>query len=148
MCQCYVKCFLVVCMLLVLVWEICLDEIKFIDNMLGFGKKLYWWCDVGVEQVQCFVIEGWQIVWCFVGDQLFVIDYYFLVVKFVFGVFYIYYNWFYCCEFMFVDYIGVDQQLWIVVDGKYWFIVVDKIVGKGDEVFIIMQLVGRVVFGQ
>lgn len=50
-CKVYNCCFLVVRMLLVLVWEIWFDEIKFIDNMLGFGKKMIWLCDLGIEQV-------------------------------------------------------------------------------------------------
>ena len=31
------------------VWEITLDEIKFTDNTLGFGKKLHWIRDSGTE---------------------------------------------------------------------------------------------------
>ncbi|MBV7404984.1 YhbP family protein [Enterobacter sp. ENT03] len=31
------------------VWEIILDEIKFTDNTLGFGKKLHWIRDSGTE---------------------------------------------------------------------------------------------------
>ncbi|WP_318356191.1 YhbP family protein [Enterobacter sp.] len=31
------------------VWEIELDEIKFTDNTLGFGKKLHWLRDSGTE---------------------------------------------------------------------------------------------------
>ena len=32
------------------VWEIRLDEIKFTDNTLGFGKKMIWLRDSGTEQ--------------------------------------------------------------------------------------------------
>lgn len=32
------------------VWEIRPDELKFTDNTLGFGKKLYWLRDSGPEQ--------------------------------------------------------------------------------------------------
>lgn len=32
------------------VWEIRLDEIKFTDNTLGFGKKMHWRRDSGPEQ--------------------------------------------------------------------------------------------------
>lgn len=34
------------------VWEILLDEIKFTDNTLGFGKKIHWLRDSGPEQAQ------------------------------------------------------------------------------------------------
>ncbi len=34
------------------VWEIRPDELKFTDNTLGFGKKLYWLRDSGTEQTQ------------------------------------------------------------------------------------------------
>ena len=32
------------------VWEIRLDEIKFTDNTLGFGKKMIWLRNSGTEQ--------------------------------------------------------------------------------------------------
>ncbi|MBJ4294868.1 hypothetical protein JGE43_18630, partial [Salmonella enterica subsp. enterica serovar Typhimurium] len=32
------------------VWEIRLDEIKFTDNTLGFGKKLHWLRDSRAQQ--------------------------------------------------------------------------------------------------
>ena len=32
------------------VWEIRLDEIKFTDNTLGFGKKMIWLRGSGTEQ--------------------------------------------------------------------------------------------------
>lgn len=38
----YVKRFPVARMLSVPVWELRLDELKFTDNTLGFGKKLHW----------------------------------------------------------------------------------------------------------
>ncbi len=38
----YVKRFPVARMLSAPVWELRLDELKFTDNTLGFGKKLHW----------------------------------------------------------------------------------------------------------
>lgn len=45
----YNRRFSVVRMLSVSVWEIRFDEIKFIDNTLGFGKKMIWLRDLGIE---------------------------------------------------------------------------------------------------
>ena len=46
----YVKRFPVARMLSAPVWEIRPDELKFTDNTLGFGKKLYWLRDSSPEQ--------------------------------------------------------------------------------------------------
>jgi hypothetical protein len=40
--QRYSRRFPVAKMLRAPVWEICIDELKFTDNTLGFGKKLHW----------------------------------------------------------------------------------------------------------
>ncbi len=46
----YVKRFRFARMLSAPVWEIRPDELKFTDNTLGFGKKLYWLRDSSPEQ--------------------------------------------------------------------------------------------------
>lgn len=46
----YLRRFPVARVLPALVWEIRLDEIKFTDNTLGFGKKLHWLRDSRAQQ--------------------------------------------------------------------------------------------------
>jgi len=46
----YIRRFPVASMLSAPVWEIRLDELKFTDNTLGFGKKLHWLRDSGAQQ--------------------------------------------------------------------------------------------------
>ena len=48
--QAYNRRFPVARMLSAPVWEIRLDEIKFTDNTLGFGKKMIWLRNSGTEQ--------------------------------------------------------------------------------------------------
>lgn len=47
--QAYLRRFPVARMLSAPVWEIRLDELKFTDNTLGFGKKLVWLRQSGTE---------------------------------------------------------------------------------------------------
>ncbi|MFY2738459.1 YhbP family protein [Pseudocitrobacter faecalis] len=46
----YIRRFPVARMLSAPVWEIRLDELKFTDNTLGFGKKLHWLRESGTQQ--------------------------------------------------------------------------------------------------
>ena len=139
--QAYNRRFPVARMLSAPVWEIRLDEIKFTDNTLGFGKKLVWLRGSGTEQAKRLAVKRWQIVRRPAGNQLIFIDHHFLIVKFRARVFNINNDWFNGGQLTTTDHIGADQQLGTVTDGENRFAAVHKIAGEGDKTVVATQII-------
>ena len=123
------------------VWEIRLDEIKFTDNTLGFGKKMIWLRNSGTEQAQCLAVKRWQIVRCAAGNQLIFINHDFLIVKFRARIFNINNDRFNCGQFAPPNHIGADQQLRTVTDGENRFAAIHKITGESDKTVVATQII-------